>query len=188
MQYLRRFLAGEEEPDADVAALLMGKKPSSKNSKTTIKEAFSNNGSNGVHVEKSAIPVDTGDFLSEEEKAALNAGIAEDAEAIAEAETENIHSSGIVEKSIEDETLRLDLTLAFSTQNYESLTDKQIKEAIFELKKEPFSERVNSKNFIKIYPKDMQKEFVKVIIGSNISETDEHIRKKLIEFLESFLK
>jgi hypothetical protein len=128
------------------------------------------------------------DFLSNEEKAVLSAGIKEDALLIAKAETKKTQQSVVFEKSIEDEKLRLDLTIAFSAQNYESLTDKQIKEAIFELKKEPFSEKVNSENYIKIYPKDMQKEFVKVIIADNISETDEHIRKKLVEFLESLLK
>lgn len=152
--------ANKDNVDADVAAALMGE--------TLIDE--------------------DNDFLSNEEKAVLSAGIKEDALLIAKAETKKTQQSVVFEKSIEDEKLRLDLTIAFSAQNYESLTDKQIKEAIFELKKEPFSEKVNSENYIKIYPKDMQKEFVKVIIADNISETDEHIRKKLVEFLESLLK
>jgi hypothetical protein len=160
MYFLSKMPANKDNVDADVAAALMGE--------TLIDE--------------------DNDFLSNEEKAVLSAGIKEDALLIAKAETKKTQQSVVFEKSIEDEKLRLDLTIAFSAQNYESLTDKQIKEAIFELKKEPFSEKVNSENYIKIYPKDMQKEFVKVIIADNISETDEHIRKKLVEFLESLLK
>lgn len=160
MYFLSKMPANKDNVDADVAAALMGE--------TLIDE--------------------DNDFLSNEEKAVLSAGIKEDALLIAKAETKKTQQSVVFEKSIEDEKLRLDLTIAFSAQNYESLTDKQIKEAIFELKKEPFSERVNNKNFIKIYPKDMQKEFVKVLIAGNITETDEHIRKKLIEFLEKLLK
>lgn len=89
----------------------------------------------------------------------------------------------LIRPSIQNVKLIDSLIEAIQSDNYESLSKEQIKEAIDELTKIPIN-----KNLIKIVRGDIRKELKEVILEHDISKTNDYFRRLLVELLESLLK